>query len=95
MSSPDCASGKIIRQHGAHIVQVFQSLLLKHLHNPQVIPRLLEIMKTSDGDTLDPSTLWDQVKELCSGKDERTVVDRFLEVVTSRLKHQASQAKVT
>jgi hypothetical protein len=59
------------------------------------IPRLLEIMKTSIGDVLDPSALWSQVKDLCPGKDERTVIDRFLEVVTTRLRHHASQAKVT
>jgi hypothetical protein len=53
------------------------------------ISRLLEIMKTSVGDALDPSALWSQVKDLCPGKDERTVIDRFLEVVTTRLRHYA------
>jgi len=51
------------------------------------VPRMLEIMKTSIGNVLDPSALWSQVRDLCSGLDERTTVDRFLQVITTRLKH--------
>jgi hypothetical protein len=57
------------------------------------VPRVLEIMKTTIGDSLDPSTLWSQVKELCTGLDERTLLDRFLQVVTTRLRHFEAQKK--